>query len=91
MDKSAETVVLSKPVQLASGDMLTEIVLREPTALDLRKMPVKQDLELGVLLDLAASVAGLPVGVMNQLCAVDTFAVAGAMGKTLGGGTGAMP
>lgn len=91
MDKPAETVVLSKPITLASGELLKEIVLREPTALDLRKMPMKQELELGMLLDLAADVAGLPYSTLNQLCAVDTFAVAAAMGKALGGGTGVMP
>lgn len=91
MDIPGITVALSKPIMLASGEAVAEIVLREPTAQDLRQMPLKAELQVGDMLDLAADVAGLPRSAMDGLCAKDVFAVVTAVGKSMGGGVGGMP
>lgn len=90
MEKDPVLLKLSVPIALADGAVLSEITLREPTAFDMRAMPVAE-LTIGALLDLGASVAGLPNSAMNQLSAQDVLRVAGAMGNFMGGGTGRMP
>ena len=91
MDTPEVKVALTKPITLASGEQLTELVLREPTALDMRSMPLKDEIQLGDLLDIAAAVAGLPLSVINGVSPPDTMAVVRAMGKFMVGGTGGRP
>lgn len=91
MLESTATIPLSRPLELSSGEKVETLQLREPTALDMRGMAVTGELTVGDLLDLAASVAGVPQSALNQLSAVDTLEVVKAMGKFMGGGTGAKP
>ena len=88
MQKPEIVLKLEQPIE-AVGETITELVLREPKAADLRSFPVKAELVMGDLLDIAAEVAGLPGSAMNQLSARDAFRVVGEMGKFMGGGTGA--
>lgn len=91
MNKAPITVALSKPVLLADGTQLKEIVLREPTAEDLWNFPVKSALVMGDLLEMAAEISGLPVSSLKTLSAGDAFKVVGEVGKFMGGGTGVTP
>lgn len=84
------TIQLSEPIQ-AHGETVSEISLSTPRAKHLRAMPVKAQLDMGDLLNLAGECAGLPPSSMDQLAAGDAFKVVEAMGNFLAGGPGAMP
>lgn len=88
MDKAPVVLPLSRPITLADGSTLSELTLHEPSAIDMRSMPVGGELNVGMLLDLAANVAGVPASALNQLSASDVMGVVAAMGKFMGGGTG---
>lgn len=90
MNAAPIVIKLSRPIE-ALGETITEITLREPDAADLRSLPVKQELLVGDLLDIAAEVAGFPKSAFNKLSGGDTFKVVGAMGKFMGDGIGEMP
>lgn len=84
------TIKLSEAIE-AHGEMVSEISLTAPRAKHLRTLPVKQQLDMGDLLNLAGECAGLPVSSVDQLSAADALKVLEVIGNFLGGAPGAMP
>lgn len=66
-------LVLSKPV-LFAGRELTEIVLREPVAGDMRRWSVGGAQTVAELLDMVAELAGVPADLINELPPTDAIA-----------------
>lgn len=84
------TIKLSEAIE-AHGEMVSEISLAAPRAKHLRTLPVKQQLDMGDLLNLAGECAGLPSSSVDQLAAADALRIVEVMGNFLGGAPGAMP
>lgn len=84
------TIKLTRPIE-AHGETVAELVLAEPCARHLRDLPLSGTPSIGLLLDMAAAVSGLPPSAIDQLSAADAMKVVEVMGSFLGGGTGEMP
>lgn len=84
------TLKLAKPIE-AHGETVVELVLAEPCAKHMRDLPLSGTPSIGLLLDMAAAVSGLPPSAIDQLGAADTMKVVEVLSGFLGGGTGEMP
>lgn len=78
MSGETVTIKLRKPIKSGS-ETITELVLREPRAKDLRKFPMTPN--MGDMLDLAGKLAGQPPHVMDDLHVQDLTEVAEAIGN----------
>ena len=89
-------VTLTKPIE-AHGEEITELTFRMPRPGDLRgiKVSINEDglnLDLGVMLDLGAKLAGVPPSSFDKLEIADVVAILGQVvplldGLPLGGST----
>ncbi len=61
---------LSTPIN-AHGETVTELEFRDPTARDLRDLPVSGLKTFGDMYPIISSVAGIPPSSVDQLSAVD--------------------
>ncbi|MDR1368485.1 MAG: phage tail assembly protein [Candidatus Accumulibacter sp.] len=84
------SIPLSAPVYV-HGESVSEIVLREPLAGDLRSLPVGRPFDMGLLLDLASAVSGWPPSAIDQLSVPDALKIVEALGGFLGGSTSETP
>ncbi|MDR1276383.1 MAG: phage tail assembly protein [Candidatus Accumulibacter sp.] len=75
-------VPLSRMV-LVHGEEKNEIELHEPTAGDLRSLPIGEKLTIDTLLNIAASASGWPPSSIDKLAAADTFKIVEALGSFL--------
>lgn len=84
------TIQLAKPIN-AHGETVTTLVLEEPCARHMRNLPLSGTPSIGLLLDMAAAVSGLPPSAIDQLGAADTMKVVEVLSGFLGDGTGVPP
>lgn len=71
-------VKLDKPIHW-EDEMISELVLREPKALDMRNLPL--DPKVGDFLDVASKITNMYPQVINQLCVNDMWKVVSAIGN----------
>lgn len=72
MEAKDNTIPLVKPVKFGE-ETITELRIREPVGRDFRTLDPRQP--MGMVLDLAAILAGVSPKVIDQLGAADTMAV----------------
>ncbi|MEW6612707.1 MAG: phage tail assembly protein [Pseudomonadota bacterium] len=84
------TITLSEPIT-AHGETVSALTLEAPRARHLRNLPLTGTPSVGLLLDMAGAVSGLPPSAIDQLSAPDTMRVVEAMAGFLELGPGAMP
>ncbi|MGA4113003.1 phage tail assembly protein [Ralstonia nicotianae] len=86
-------VELSEPLKLAGGAELAELTLQLPKARHLRTMKVSGNPDMGMILDLAAELAGLTPAEIDEICAADAMEVVGVLSPFLvkDGGTTQSP
>ena len=71
-EEAGFTLTLSKPVQFGS-EAITQLTFREPVGRDFRDLNPRKP--MGMVLDLAALMAGVSPTVIDSLCAADTMTV----------------
>ncbi len=71
---------LTKPIKFGE-ETIDKLTLREPVARDFRELNATKP--FAMMLDLAATLSGVPVSVIDQLCATDTMAVCDKVGGFL--------
>lgn len=76
-------VPLSEPLKLTGGTEITELVMARPKAKHLRTMQMTTKPSMGMLLDLAAELAGLTAEEIDELEAADTMEVVEKLGPFL--------
>ncbi|WVR18338.1 tail assembly chaperone protein [Bordetella phage PY223] len=80
-----KTLKLKKPIQYGS-ETISELQVHEPTAKDLRSMPLDMGkATLGMMLDVAANCARQAPSVIDMLSMEDTMALAEMIGDFLPG------
>ncbi len=86
---SGESIVitLASPI-MAHGETLTMLTLRRPKARELRSMPMRANMVMGDLYDVAAACADVPASSIDQLDAADLMQVMEVIGDFLGVGSG---
>ena len=86
-------VPLSEPLKLTGGGELTELVMPRPKARHLRSLPMTATPSMGMIIDLAAELAGLTSDEIDELEAADTMEVVIKLGPFLvkDGGTTQSP
>lgn len=82
-------VMLSKPIE-AHGEQINELTFRAPRAGDLRGLQLSLSgsgltFDTGVILDLAAKLAGVPPSTLDVLPLTDAIEIAGKVGPFLDG------
>lgn len=80
-----QTLKLKKPVQFGS-ETIAELEIREPTAGDIRDMPLDMTkATMGTLLDLASRCTAQPPSIINKLSIEDATRLAEVIGGFLSG------
>jgi hypothetical protein len=69
-------VVLTEPIQMGD-EKVTKITFRKPTAGDLKRFPaMPQAQTMGHIVELASTITGQPVSVLDRMCLKDLEQVA---------------
>ncbi|MFS8930946.1 phage tail assembly protein [Cupriavidus taiwanensis] len=84
-------VPLSEPLKLKGGGELTELVMGRPKARHLRTMEMTAKPSMGMILDLAAELAGLTPEEIDELEAADAMEVVSELGPFLVKDAGTKP
>lgn len=78
-DEVRVKVELQTPVKFGS-ETISELNFRRPKAKDLRKLVLTEEMELGVILDIARKLAGVEQQVIDDLDVKDVMKVAEVVG-----------